>query len=50
MLCSMKLNSRKMLLEQQRVFELWISVTSLTLVGVYTGTWLLLLILEAVLT
>ena len=50
MLCCMKQNSRKMLLEQQRVFELWILVTSLTLAGVYMGTWLFMLILKALLT
>lgn len=50
MVSRMKQNSRKMLVEQQRDVELWILVTSLTLVGVYLGTWLFLIILKAVLT
>jgi len=46
----MKHNSRKMMREQQRAFELLTSMTLLTVVGACLGTWLLLYILKAVLT
>jgi hypothetical protein len=38
-----------MMREHQRAFDLLASLTLLTLVGVYLGTWLLLVILKAVL-
>ena len=38
-----------MMREHQRAFDLLTSLTLLTLVGVYLGTWLLLVILKAVL-
>jgi|GEM_PF-1989937 len=46
----MKRNSRKMTREQHRAFDIWTSVTLLTVVGAYLGTWLILLVLDAVLT
>jgi len=46
----MNRNSRKMTREQHRAFDIWTSVTLLTVVGAYLGTWLLLIILDAVLT
>jgi hypothetical protein len=45
----MKINSQYMMRERQRAFDLLASLTLLTLVGVYLGTWLILVILKAVL-
>lgn len=49
-ICSMNRNSRKMTREQHRAFDIWTAVTLLTVVGAYLGTWLLLIILDTVLT
>lgn len=38
-----------MLREHQRAYDLLTSLTLLTLAGVYLGTWLLLIVLKAVL-
>ena len=45
----MKKNSQDIFPEHQRAFDLLTSLTLLGLVGVYLGTWLLLVILEALL-
>jgi hypothetical protein len=43
----MKQNSWKMKRDQGRDFELWTWLTLLAVVGAYLGTWLFLLILNA---
>ena len=45
----MRQKNQNMMREQGRAFDLLTSLTLLTLVGVYLGTWLLLVILKAVL-
>jgi hypothetical protein len=44
----MKMNSSNMMREPQCADGLLTSLTLLTLIGVYTGSWLLLVILKAV--
>jgi len=43
----MKLNKQKMTQEQEQVFQLWTWLTLLAVVGGYLGTWLFLLVLQA---
>ena len=43
----MKLDNRKMTPEQKGAFDLWTLLTLLAIVGAYLGTWVFLIVLNA---